>query len=200
MKFFENKRNLLLIWFSVFIVLGISCLSDIIDWGFPTEIRVEPKEPKLRFLENDSLRPLIMPVNENLEIRGKPYLTVKHNSIIKFLNPDDIFDDPLNAFLLIAVGLIFLLRVKKLNPEKLFSQPAVTGIRWVGICFFMAGIIHYLRLRFINNYVLDVTDGKYHLQDFSFINGYMWSGILLTWLYRILKQAEQLQTEQELTV
>jgi hypothetical protein len=99
-----------------------------------------------------------------------------------------------------VLGIIFLVRVRKLNLNKLFSPGVISGLGWAGITCFVFAVLHYLRMYLINNYVIEATQKNYHLEHFSIINAYTWAGILVTWLYRILQQAEQLQTEQELTV
>lgn len=170
----------------------------------PTDIKVEEKDLRLRYTENDSLHPVIRAFSPTVVVKGKPFIKVEGNYLVNFFAPGDSVEDPLFALLFISLAIIFLFRIKKISRidiDKPFTSQMVIGIKWAGICCLVFALLDYLRLYLINNYIKDVTDNIYHLERFTFFSStFAWAGLLLSWLYRILRKAEVLQIEQELTV
>jgi hypothetical protein len=141
--------------------------------------------------------------NEETRIYGQTYLQVlsNRNSLAIFFEPDFLIEDTVYAMLLISVCTVFLLRVRKMDMDKPFTPQFVEGIFSAAKVCIVFWALDYFRLFMINKYVLRVTDNQFKIEKVFIMSiPAVWFAILLFWLYKILKKAEVIQQEQELTV
>ncbi|MEI2740385.1 MAG: hypothetical protein V9F01_16550 [Chitinophagaceae bacterium] len=148
-------------------------------------------------------RPSIDSFDAKTTIVGHPYLEISfnHRNWIEIFAPDLVFFDPIVALCVISICLVFLLRLKKIDPDKPFSIQVLAAVKWATIITFTFAGIDYLRLYLLDEYVMKVTNNIYRLPIFSIpSSGLFLLGICLLLLFRILQRAELIQQEQELTV
>jgi len=204
-RIFKDKKLELKawLWFIIIVVMlsFVENISYVSNTRFlDTHIRVREKN-ETSF--DSSLHPVINSFAPTVKIRGYPYLEIRGRYILlKLFAPGYPYElNPIYGLLLIAVSVIFLRRMKYYDINKPFSSQMMGGVRQVAFACIIFALADYLRLYLINKYILATTDGLYRLERFGFFDrpGY-WAAILIFWLYKILKKAEVLQQEQELTV
>ncbi len=205
MSFFKNKKLGLTIWLCSIILLSLMALADNLN-NLPLDevyIKVEEEKISSQFFFEDSVRPTIRTFDESTVIKGHPYLKIKEgNMLLKLFAPgDDIFLDPIYTLLILSICIIFLIRMKTYNVEKPFSSQMVEGLKQAGITCFIFAAADYFRLCLVNKHIQSITQNIYHLEKFTIFSIVaFWIGILLSSLYKIMKKAEVLQQEQDLTV
>ncbi len=167
-------------------------------------VEIKVREKKKDFLIDPlKLRPSIDSFDAMTTIVGHPYLEIKFNrrNWIEIFAPDLVFFDSLVALCVISICLVFLLRLKKIDPDKPFSIQVLAAVKWATIIAFIFSGIDYLRLYLLDEYVMEVTNNVYQLPIFSIhSSGLFLLGVCLLLLFRILERAELIQQEQDLTV
>jgi hypothetical protein len=201
MKFIDDKRNLFIIWLCAIILAAASAIFEEAKNAInrKVEIQVERTLNNSPSIVSDSVGKTNV-ISEDVQLKSHPYLIID-KFLPSFLAPKQTLNDPVYGLLLICICILFLIRAKKIYLRNLFSSGFVKGIYWAGLLCFLFGLIEYLRHFFLNKYILQVSHDTYQLPHFYVFGSIiLWLGILLSWLYRILKQAEVLQTQQELTI
>jgi hypothetical protein len=201
MKFIDDKRNLFIIWLCAILLAAASAIIEEAKKSFNGNVEIKVEHTLSGATDNfpDSVEK-INTISADVQLKSHPYLMI-NKFLPSFFAPKQTLNDPVYALLLMSICVLFLIRAKKIKLKNLFSSHFVKGIYWAGLLCFLFGLIEYIRHFLLNKYILQLSHDTYQLPHFYVFGSIiLWLGILLSWLYRILKQAEVLQKEQELTI
>jgi len=168
MKFLKPQKLKIILWIIAFMLLTLSAFIEkaINVNNDEVYIKIEERNFASKFFLEDSLRPLIKSFSSGVFIRGYPQIKLeKENLLVKLFAPDPIiFSDPIYTILILSIGLVFLVRLKKFNSDQPFSSKMIDGIKWAALLCLLFSGLNMLRYIFVNNKINSLTDNLYHLE------------------------------------
>lgn len=187
------------IFFLFFFLLTCESFISAIFESRVVKIPVTEKNFADQFFLRDSLRPVIKKY-EQIRVEGYPYLTNEKPSFMLSRISSSYL---LIHFISVIICLILFAQFWNYDPSQPFRGRLSKSLRYIAFAILLYCLLNWGRISLLDSYVRHTTNGDYIFDELPGLSQNIMPlafASLLLFFSRIVKEAEGLQKEQDLTI